>query len=212
MKRSILLLCAALVLAPCAASAQDYRTHSGAGAGSGAGFGSDQATGPSTSSSSQTTSTSKDGRTTPTSTVKTDDNQPRPQYRMPTNVQIELTITDQNGTQAPEKKSVSMIAASGNWGKIRSAANFQNPGESPQVVELNVDARPLVPTEGQIQLELTIVYAPVKNGESRERRPTGINQSQTVVLTSGKPLVISQASDPVSDRKVVVEVKATILK
>jgi hypothetical protein len=106
-----------------------------------------------------------------------------------------------------------MIAATGNWGKIRSAASVQNPGEAPQVVELNVDARPIVPTEGQIQLELTMVYSPVKgSGDSKDRRPTGINQSQTVVLTSGKPLVISQAADPVSDRKVIVEVKATVLK
>ena len=29
---------------------------------------------------------------------------------------------------------------------------------------------------------------------------------------SGKPLVISQAADPTSDRKVTVEVKATVLK
>ena len=43
-------------------------------------------------------------------------------------------------------------------------------------------------------------------------RPSGVNQSQTVVLQSGKPLIISQAADPVSDRKVVVEVKATVLK
>jgi hypothetical protein len=39
-----------------------------------------------------------------------------------------------------------------------------------------------------------------------------MNQSLTVILQSGKPLIVSQAADPVSDRKVVVEVKATILK
>jgi hypothetical protein len=33
-----------------------------------------------------------------------------------------------------------------------------------------------------------------------------------VILQNGKPLIISQSADPVSDRKVVVEVKATILK
>jgi hypothetical protein len=44
------------------------------------------------------------------------------------------------------------------------------------------------------------------------QRPSGINQSQTVILQSGKPLVVSQAADPISDRKVLVEVKATVLK
>ena len=39
-----------------------------------------------------------------------------------------------------------------------------------------------------------------------------MNQSVTVVLDSGKPLVITQAADPVSDRKVTVEVKATLLR
>jgi hypothetical protein len=39
-----------------------------------------------------------------------------------------------------------------------------------------------------------------------------MNQSVTVLLESGKPLVITQAADPVSDRKVTVEVKATVLR
>ena len=38
-----------------------------------------------------------------------------------TNVQVELTITDQTGAGAPEKKTVSMVASSGSWGRIRSA-------------------------------------------------------------------------------------------
>jgi hypothetical protein len=34
----------------------------------------------------------------------------------------------------------------------------------------------------------------------------------TVVLDSGKPLLISKSADPLSDRTVTVEVKATIVK
>ena len=105
--------------------------------------------------------------------------------------------------------------SSGNWGKIRSAANVIPIGEAPYVVDLNVDARPFVSTEGQIQLEITLVYAPIKGpGDPKEskQRPAGVNQSQTVVLQSGKPLIISQAADPTGDRKIVVEVKATVLK
>jgi hypothetical protein len=33
-----------------------------------------------------------------------------------------------------------------------------------------------------------------------------------LILESGKSLVVSQAADPVSDRQVTVEVKATILR
>jgi hypothetical protein len=147
---------------------------------------------------------------------KIDEAAPNPRFvRTLTNVQVELTLTDQMGAQPAEKKTVSMIVSSGNWGKIRSAANFMPIGEAPYVVDLNVDARPFVSTEGQIQLEITLVYAPPKgpaDPKEPKLRPSGINQSQTVVLQSGKPLIVSQAADPVSDRKVIVEVRATVLK
>jgi hypothetical protein len=133
-----------------------------------------------------------------------------------TNVQIELTVSDYHESQPPEKKTVSMIVSSGNWGKIRSAATIMVLGEPPYPVELNVDARPFVAVDGQIQLELTFEYAPVRGaGDPKvgpKPKPAGINQSQTLVLQNGKPLTVSQAADPISDRKVVVEVKATILK
>jgi hypothetical protein len=129
-----------------------------------------------------------------------------------TNVQVELTISDQNGTATPEKKTVSMVVSSGSWGKIRSAQMVRDGGRD-QVIDLNVDARPMVSVEGPIQLELTIVYSPPGTQTDVVRlRPTGVNQSLTVVLQSGKPLVISQAADPVGDRKIIVEAKATVLK
>lgn len=133
-----------------------------------------------------------------------------------TNVQIELTLTDQLGVNAPEKKTVSMIASSGSWGKIRSTGTIRPDGDAPYPVVLNVDARPFVSIEGPIQLELTFEYVPLKStGDVKEgarQRPSGINQSQTVILQSGRRLIVSQAADPISDRKVVVEVLATILK
>lgn len=131
-----------------------------------------------------------------------------------TNVQIELTLTDQATNATPDKKTVSMVVSSGSWGKIRSAGSFFPVGDRPIGVDLNVDARPFVSIEGPIQLELTLNYSP-PGGPGRDNvatARTGINQSLTVILQSGKPLIISQAADPVSDRKVVVEVKATVLK
>ena len=114
-----------------------------------------------------------------------------------TNVQIELTITDQTGTEKPEKKTVLMVVSSGSWGKIRSAGAVHRPANVPAVVDLNVDARPFVSVEGLIQLELTIAYSPLGSPGAdygREKPPT-VNQSLTVVLQSGKPMVISQAAD-----------------
>ena len=131
-----------------------------------------------------------------------------------TNVQVELTLTDQVGTQAPEKKTVSMVVSSGNWGKIRSSGQVRPQVGVPFVVDLNIDARPYVSVDGPIQLELTMVYSPPERADKDNLRsqPTGVNQSLTVVLQSGKPMMVSQAADPVSDRKVFVEVKATVLK
>ena len=129
-----------------------------------------------------------------------------------TNVQVELTLTDQTGNGTPEKKTVSMIVSSGNWGKIRSAGTVRPAGDAPFGVVLNVDARPFVSVDGPVQLELTLEYFPAPAAGDAKSRPMGINQSQTVVLQSGKPLIISQAADPLVDRKVVVEVKATVLK
>jgi hypothetical protein len=132
-----------------------------------------------------------------------------------TNVQIEVTLTDQTGSAAPDKKIVSMVVSSGSWGKIRSAGTFRPVADAPFGVDLNVDARPFVSVDGPIQLELTLNYSPPGGPGSGREMPTtrtGVNQSLTVILQNGKPLIISQSADPVSDRKVVVEVKATVLK
>src|SRR5829696_1826887 len=56
--------------------------------------------------------------------TKIEEAQANPRFvRTLTNVQVELTLTDQIGNNAPEKKTVSMIVASGSWGKIRSVGN-----------------------------------------------------------------------------------------
>ncbi len=130
-----------------------------------------------------------------------------------TNVQVELTITDQSGAASPEKKTVSMVVSSGAWGRIRSAGTVRRQGDVPAIVDLNVDARPLVALDGPIQLELTIAYSPLGSpADDGKGKPPTVNQSLTVILQSGKPLVISQAADPVGDRKIIVEAKATVLK
>ena len=148
---------------------------------------------------------------------KNEEAQSNPRFvRTLTNVQIELTLSDQSGTSPAEKKTVSMIVSSGTLGKVRSAGTIRPQADAPYPVVLNVDARPFVSVDGPVQLELTLEYYPLKDAglekEGAKQRPSGVNQSQTVILQNGKPLVISQAADPINDRKVIVEVKATVLK
>lgn len=203
----VVALVAGLALwAPQGSAAQDAdRQASSTGVGSGAG--------------TKSTGTMTTGQGTSTVTAKkpgTDNEPPLGRWvRTLTNVQVELTITDQTGTATPEKKTVTMVVSSGSWGKIRSAQMLRSAGGSrDEVVDLNVDARPHVSVDGPIQLELTVVYSPpgAQTGDVVRVRPTGVNQSLTVILQSGKPLVISQAADPVGDRKIIVEAKATVLK
>jgi hypothetical protein len=155
------------------------------------------------------TAVSADVEKTQAIKTKVEEAPPNPRFvRTLTNVEIELTLTDQLGKAAPAKKTVSMIVSSGNWGKIRN--NAASTGRFP--VALNVDARPYVSIDGPIQLELTIYYYPPQGDPKEPGTPTELNQSMTIVLQSGKSMLISQAADPASDRKVTVEAKATVLK
>jgi hypothetical protein len=178
MRNTLLILCAVLVLSPIGAAAQD-----------------DQAT---KAQSGQATTAQPEALPKPFDRF----------VRALTNVQVELTLTDQVGNATAEKKTVTMIVASGSWGKIRNTAARIGPNQ----VGLNVDARPFVSTDGPIQLELTLYYYPPQGNPDAPVLPTELNQSMTIVLQSGKPMLISQAADPTRDRKISVEVKATVLK
>jgi hypothetical protein len=127
------------------------------------------------------------------------------------NVQVEITLTDQLGSATPTKKIVSLITSDGQYGRIRSGADAAG-----GPVLLNIDATPrLVPGNDQIRLSLTIEYRPPKamgDIKADSTNATSLNQSLTVIMTNGKPMIVSQAADPVTDRKIVVEAKATILK
>ncbi|MFM8535306.1 MAG: hypothetical protein ACKOEC_17240, partial [Acidimicrobiia bacterium] len=162
MTKRVCALIAALLLTPALALAQ---VEAQASAGGGSGSGSGRASGASAGSGANAQAT----RATTAVAAKIDDAQSR-FVRTMTNVQIELTLTDQAGSAAPEKKTVSMIVASGSWGKVRSAGSVMPAGEAPYVVDLNVDARPFVSVDGPIQLEMTLVYEPPK-GAVDSRQP-----------------------------------------
>jgi glucose/arabinose dehydrogenase len=121
----------------------------------------------------------------------------------PVNVKLDLTITEQLGPGEPAKKTVSLIVADRTVGSIRSTANNVR-------ATLSVDANPQILNNGNIKVQLGVEYNPQKG----DGPPTGsgLNQRIVMILTPGKPLVLSQAADPLSDRKITVEVRAEILK
>ena len=127
------------------------------------------------------------------------------------NVHIEITISDQSGGSAADKKVVSLLAADQTMGRVRANAHAQQANVGFVGTELNVDARPIVMDNDRILLELTLEYSPLRPSPVTQQ-PTNLNESISVILVNGKPLTISQAADPVSDRRMTVEVKATVLK
>src|SRR4029453_3293530 len=118
----------------------------------------------------------------------------------------ELTISDQLANAAPDKRLVSMLIADGAFGRIRS-------GDNPNLAILNVDARPEILDNDRLVVEMTIEYRPLApEGTVPPKPPPPLNAQLTVILKNSKPLLVSQAADPATDRKMTVEVRASILK
>jgi hypothetical protein len=112
------------------------------------------------------------------------------------NIRLDVTITD--SAEKSTKKVVSMLVADRDSGRIRSSNNAG---------VLNVDGQPRVAADGRILVSITIEYMP-----DRSTAVTNLHQSITLMLAPGKPTLISQSADPGTDRKVAVEVTATVVK
>ena len=133
---------------------------------------------------------------------------PEPPLGQPVNIKIDLTITDQAGSGDPLRKVVTMVVADRGTGSIRSLGTVRSQGR----VQMNVDARPQILQSGGIRLSLGLEYNPRTLGNDAPTEWSSLNEQMQAVLEPGKPLVISQAADPASERKIMVEVRAAVLK
>jgi hypothetical protein len=136
----------------------------------------------------------------------------------PVNVKIEFTLTDQQSGGAAVKRTLSLIVADAMGGSIRSQSDVAGVTGG---VPLNIDANPELLADGKIRLGFTVQYdwpAPIEEGRdlNSARRgtvlKTAMRESVSLILESGKPMVAAQSADPIGDRQVTVEVKATVLK
>ena len=125
----------------------------------------------------------------------------------PTNIKLDVTITDQTGPGDPVKKVVTMVVADRGNGSIRSGGLIRAQGR----VQINIDASPMLLQSGSIRLRLGLEYNPRISGGDGPAEST-LNEQMTVILDAGKPMIVSQAADPASDRKIMVEVRASLLK
>jgi hypothetical protein len=129
------------------------------------------------------------------------------------NVRLEVTIVDQRSSGQPTTKTVSLVLADRAEGRIRTTGEVRVPPGNIRPVVLNVDAHPVFTRDGRVRAHVTLEYKPVAGEATTEEQAlTTISETFAVILDDGKPLVVSQSADPTTDRRVRVEVKATILK
>ncbi len=117
------------------------------------------------------------------------------------NIRIELTIVDQRSDSPATPKTVTMLVEDRQSARIRTGRGNAS---------LNVDGRPEILREGRIRITLSLEYTP-QDGPERAA-PMPIQESVTALLEDGKSVVVSQSADPSGDRRVRLEVKATIVR
>jgi hypothetical protein len=134
----------------------------------------------------------------------------------PINIKVEFTITDQRTGTPPVKRTVSVVVADSYTGVIRSQSDIAGFNSS---VPLNVDTSPNLLADGRIRLGFNLQYdspLPVQSSEGGTPRgtvlKTAMHDSVMLILENGKSVIAAQSADPIGDRQVTVEVKATILK
>jgi hypothetical protein len=126
----------------------------------------------------------------------------------PVNIRIDLSIVDEGGP-SPSRKSVSLTIADRQLGSVRAVVITPGMPDVP----LNVDATPMLEGEGRIRARISLDYRPnTPGGDSKAPVPPQMRVVFNVMLVDGKKIVAAQAADPTTDRRVSVEVTATILK
>lgn len=119
----------------------------------------------------------------------------------PINVRLDVSIRDNNESAAGAPKTLMVILADRAMGRTRGAFEDRS---------ISIDARPVI-VDGRIRVNLTI----------DSRGPAGPGKpDQTLfwtnvfalMLDNGKPMLAFETLDPVTKRKLSIEVKATLLK
>jgi hypothetical protein len=139
------------------------------------------------------------------------------------NVRIEATVIESKGEQVTGRKTLTLTLVDGEAGSVRSMQVVHRKGMAQyKSAPLNMDAKAFMRADGRVKVGLTLEYQ--GGGSQDESQPSatetllgdpldgGIKQTVVVVLESGKPLIVAQSADAVGDRRVALEVKATVLK
>lgn len=131
--------------------------------------------------------------------------------RGPRNIRLDLTITDTYTGEA-SVKTVTMLIESGQNGMVRTSNRLPS-GHS---VGLNVDALAQLVSGSSIRVRVTFEYTPAQTAAEADAAtdrtpPAQLHESLSVILQDGEKLMVSQSADPATDRKVTVELTATLM-
>ena len=116
------------------------------------------------------------------------------------NVRYEIRILEEGGPAPSTTKTVSMTATLLEVSAVRAQGSRN---------ELNVVVTPTRLLDERVRTKIGIEYTP-QSGQGAGL--LNLRQTVNVWLESGTPMVVSQAADPLSDRRLTVEVTATVLK
>jgi hypothetical protein len=114
----------------------------------------------------------------------------------PVNIRLDLTITDQTGEVVAPPKTVTVRVADRAFSQIRSIFEDRM---------LNIDARPTI-VDGRLRVVLSLMSDPRGSGPATLQA----HNSMTIIVDNGKPIVVLQTADPATNRKMAMELKATI--
>ena len=103
------------------------------------------------------------------------------------------------------RKDVSVTVADRRSGSVRSGGMESRDKPFAQV-RLRADVRPFIEKDGRVRTLVTMQYLSVPHFQGEG------DQKFEPLLESGKPLVVSQMSSATSDRRLRVELTATVLK
>jgi hypothetical protein len=125
----------------------------------------------------------------------------------PRNIRFDISITETGGAR-PGTKTVSLtVNDSGGNGSVRNVVKA--PGDSS--VSLNVDVRQVQGFEGgSVRASINVEYQPYTPDASAPS--TGVVASASSMFQDGRRTQILQTSDPLSDRRITIEVMTTVLK
>jgi hypothetical protein len=116
------------------------------------------------------------------------------------NIQVDVSIVTEGGTEGTSRKMLTLTLADRQEGAVRSMERSVG-----SQATLNVDARPVVQPNGKVLTRISLEF------QTSNDVPLVQVRAQPL-LDSGKPLRISRAVSPKTDRSVTVEVTATVLK